>query len=60
MERAAEQTEVVLMTNEQSTRLEIMARLNEVQNALDQITDPASRTILEDRKKELTERLEPK
>ena len=59
MERAAER-EVMPMTNEQSTRLELMARLNEVQNALDRITDPVSRTILEDRKKELTQRLDTK
>ena len=57
MKRAAEQTEVTEMTNEQSSRLALLARYFEIQTALDRITDPVSRTILEEQKKEITEKL---
>ena len=60
MKRAAKEREVNEMTNEQSTRMELLARFYEVQTALDRITDPASRTILEEQKKELIDRLESK
>ena len=57
MQRAVENTEVTPMTNEQSTRYELLARYFEIQQALDRITDPASRTILEEQKKEIIHRL---
>ena len=60
MERAAERTEVDQMTNEQSTRYELLARFFEIQTAIDRVTDPASRTILEEQKKEITEKLKSK
>lgn len=60
MERAAERTGYEQMTNEQSTRYELLARFFEIQTALDRITDPASRTILEEQKKEITEKLKSK
>ena len=57
---AEEKTEVYQMTNEQSTRYELLARFFEIQTALDRITDPASRTILEEQKKEITKALNSK
>ena len=60
MKRAVEQKEVLQMTNEQSMRLELLARFHEIQTAIDRITDPASRTILEEQKKEITEALNSK
>lgn len=60
MERAAERTGYEKMTNEQSIRYELLARFFEIQTALDRITDPASRTILEEQKKEITEKLKSK
>ena len=60
MKRAATRTEVDQMTNEQSERYELFARFYEIQTALDRITDPASRTILEEQKKEITEKLKSK
>ena len=60
MKRAAEEREVNEMTNEQSSELEDLKGFYELQKALDRLTDPASRTILEEQKKALTERLESK
>ena len=61
MERAAEETkEVYQMTDNQSNRYELLARYFEIQTAIDRITDPASRTILEEQKKEITEKLKSK
>ena len=48
------------MTNEQSSELENLKGFYELQKALDRITDPASRTILEEQKKALIDRLESK
>ena len=60
MKRAAEGSEVNEMTNEQSCELEELKAFYELQKALDRITDPASRTILEEQKKALIDRLESK
>ena len=60
MKRAAEEREVNEMTNEQSSELEDLKGFYELQKALDRITDPASRTILEEQKKALIDRLESK
>ena len=60
MKRAAEERKVNRLTNEQSRELENLKGFYEIQKALDRITDPASRTILEGQKKALTERLESK
>ena len=57
MSKAVEQTEEMPMTDKQATRYELLARFYEIQTALDRITDSASRTILEEQKKELIERL---
>ena len=53
-------SEVTSMTNEQSTRYELLARFYEIQTALDKLTDPESIKILEAQKKEITERLATK
>ena len=60
MVRAAEEREVNELTNEQSSELEDLKGFYELQKALDRITDPASRTILEEQKKALIDRLESK
>ena len=60
MERAAGEREVNELTNEQSSELENLKGFYELQKALDRLTDPASRTILEEQKKELIDRLESK
>jgi hypothetical protein len=59
VKRAVENTEVYQMTNEQSRELEYLRSFYELQKAIDRLTDPESRTILEEQKKELIKRLEP-
>lgn len=58
MQRAVSSMEVEPMTDKQATRFELLARFYEIQKAIDQTTDTASRTILETQKKELIQRLE--
>ena len=58
MQRAVEQMEVDKMPNEVSRDLQNLRAFYEIQKALDKITDPASRTILEEQKKELIERID--
>lgn len=48
----------VEMTDKQFDRVTTLEQFFTIQKALDEVTDPASRTILEEQKKEIIERLE--
>ena len=60
MERAAERTEENQMGKDVFEKVELYIKFFQIQTALDKVTDPESRTILEEQKKEITERLQPK